>query len=51
MIRVVLVGIESLDILNECHDAAAEDQDEGDDAQSSNDVQSNEHIYPKEVNH
>lgn len=44
MSRVVLVGIESLDILDECHDATAEDENEGDDAQSSNDVQSNEHI-------
>lgn len=40
----VLVGVEGLDILDECHDAAREDEDEGDDAQSSDDVQPNEHI-------
>ena len=41
---VVLVGVKSLDVVDECHDAARKDKDEGDDAQSSDDVQSNEHV-------
>jgi hypothetical protein len=42
--RRVLVGVESLDVLDEGHDAAREYENEGDDAQSSDDIQSNEHV-------
>lgn len=43
-IGVVLVCVEGLNVLDECHDAAPKDEDEGDDAKSSNNVQPNEHI-------
>jgi hypothetical protein len=46
---IVLVGVKSLDVLDECHDAARKDEDEGDDAQSSDDVQPNEHIWSRET--
>ena len=44
VVRSVLVGVESLDVVDEGHDAAREDEDEGDDAQSSDHVQANEHV-------
>lgn len=40
----ILVGVESLDILDEGQDAARKDENEGYDAQSSDDIQSNEHV-------
>jgi len=40
----ILVGVESLDILDEGHDAARKDENKGDDAQSSDDIQPNEHV-------
>ena len=40
----VLEGVEGFDVLDEGHDAAREHEDEGDDAQSSDDIQSNEHV-------
>jgi len=43
-IVTVLVGVESLDVLDEGHDAARKHEDEGDDAQNSDDIQPNEHI-------
>ena len=44
-VRVVLVGVESPDVLNEGHDAARKDEDEGDYAQGSDDVQSDEDVW------
>lgn len=41
---VVLVGAEGLYVVDESHDATGKDEDEGYDAQSSDDVQPNEHI-------
>jgi len=43
-IGIVLVGVKSLNVLNEGHDAARKDEDEGDNAQSPDDVQPNEHV-------
>jgi len=40
----VLVRVESLDVVDEGHDAAREYENEGDDAQSSDDIQPNENI-------
>jgi len=40
----VLVRVESLDVVDEGHDAARENENEGDDAQGSDDIQSDEHV-------
>ena len=40
----VLEGVESLDVHHEGQDAARKDENEGYDAQSSDDIQSNEHV-------
>jgi len=44
VVGTVLEGVESFDVLDEGHDAAREHKNEGDDAQSSDDIQSNEHV-------
>jgi hypothetical protein len=44
VIGSVLVGVESLDVIDEGQDAARKHENEGDDAQSSDDIQSNEHV-------
>lgn len=45
VVRIVLVGVESSDILNEGQDAARKDENEGDYAQNPDDVQSDEHVW------
>lgn len=44
VVRIVLVRVEGPDVLNEGHDATRKDENEGDYAQSSDDIQSNEHV-------
>ena len=44
MAGTVLVGVESFDVVDESHDTTREHENEGDDAQSSDDIQSNEHV-------
>ena len=41
---IVLVGVESLDVPDQGHDTARKDENEGDDAQGTDDIQSNEHV-------